>query len=178
MSAGREKLEQQANRLRDELATAEAVVADIKTRLAKIEAKLTGEPPPQTGLDMLWAAALPIARTRSSKIQCRTEWLRIPVSARPPVRTVIEALKVWNRCEEWKKDGNAFVPALHRWIKNRQWENLPESSRHDPMARYRNAEPAPLPEPTDEDRAALRDFLKLPPKSAVFGRQESPPAGS
>lgn len=169
MSAGRDKLESQAARLRDELATAEAIVSDIKTRLAKIEAKLTGEPAPQTGLDMLWAAALPIARTRSSKIQCRTEWLRIPVSARPPVRTVIDALKIWNRCEEWKKDGNAFVPALHRWLKNRQWENLPESSKPDPSARYRTAQPtAPAPL-TDEDQEALREFLKLPSKRIISG---------
>ena len=171
MSAASDKLEQQANRLRDELASAEAVVADIKTRLAKIESKLTGEPPPQTGLDMLWAAALPIARTRSSKIQCRTEWLRIPISARPPVKEVLAALKTWNRCEEWKKDGNAFVPALHRWIKNRQWENLPESSRHDPLARYRRPEAAPPPPPTAEDQAALREFLLLPPKQQLSRHQ-------
>lgn len=171
MSAASDKLEQQANRLRDELASAEAVVADIKTRLAKIEAKLTGEPAPQTGLDMLWAAALPIARTRSSKIQCRTEWLRIPISARPPVKEVLAALKLWNRCEEWKKDGNTFVPALHRWIKNRQWENIPESSRYDPLARYRKADPAPPPPRTDEDQAALREFLKLPRTTVISDRQ-------
>lgn len=170
MSAASDKLERQAARLRDELATAEAVVADIKTRLARIEAKLTGEPPPQTGLDMLWAAALPIARNRSSKIQCRTEWLRIPLSARPPVRTVIEALKIWNRCEEWKKDGNAFVPALHRWIKNRQWENLPESSRFDPLSRYRKAEPAPQAQPSAEDQASLREFLATPIKQFLSQR--------
>jgi len=169
MSEAREKLEQKARRLRDDLAAAEAVVADIKTRLAKIEAKLTGEPPPQTGLDMLWDAALPTARTRSSKIQCRTEWLRIPVSARPPVKEAIAALKVWNRCQEWKKDGNSFVPGLHRWIKNRQWENLPEGSRNDPLARYRHPAPPKIAEVSPEDEAALRDFLSMPIKKFVYG---------
>lgn len=148
MSATREKMERQAAKLRDELAAAEAVVADLKTRMARLTAKLTGEPPPQTGLDMLWAAALPIARTRSSKIQCRTEWHRIPLAERPPVKQVLEALKWWNRCEEWKKDGNAYVPALHRWIKNRQWENVPETSRVDPLGRYRR-KPKVIQSPAD-----------------------------
>jgi hypothetical protein len=170
MSEARDKLDQKASRLRDDLAAAEAVVTDIKTRLAKVEAKLTGEPPPQTGLDLLWTAALPTARTRSSKIQCRTEWLRIPVSARPPVKEVLTALKIWNRCDEWKKDGNSFVPGLHRWIKNRQWENLPEGSSRDPLARYRNPEPKPQAAISPEDQAAVREFLSTPIKKFIAGR--------
>ena len=74
---------------------------------------------------------------------------------RPPVKEVLAVLKTWNRCEEWRKDGNAFVPALHRWIKNCQWENLPECSRRDPFARYRTT-PKPLPA-TPPDQAATAE---------------------
>lgn len=56
-------------------------------------------------------------------------------------------------------------------IKNRQWENLPESSRCDPLARYRKADPAPPPLRTDEDQAALREFLQLATKQVISGRQ-------
>ena len=107
MSAARDKLEQQANRLRDQIAKVEGELSGLKSRLAKIEAKLTGEPPPQTGLDMLWEAALPNARIRSSKRQCRTEWMRIPVADRPPVREAVAALRAWNRCDEWSGRRNA-----------------------------------------------------------------------
>ena len=159
------------DRLRQQLATAEATAENLRHKIAAHQAKLDGSPPPVSGLDLLWKTALPIARTRSSKIQCRTEWNRIPKDQRPTVQFALDCLKIWNRCEEWKKDGNTFVPALHRWIKNRQWENLPESSRYDPLARYRKADPAPPPLRTDEDQAALREFLKLPRTTVISDRQ-------
>ena len=156
MSAARDKLEKQATRLRDQIAKAEGELSGLKSRLAKIEAKLTGEPPPQTGLDMLWEAALPNARIRSSKRQCRTEWMRIPIAERPPVREVVAALRAWNRCDEWRKDSNAFVPGLHRWIKNRQWENLPQNAR--PSTSKPKPRPAPKP---PQDPATLEDLNRI-----------------
>lgn len=163
MSATRDKLESQAAKLRRQIAEAQAVVDGLQVKLGKVQAKLSGDTKaaaPQTGLEMLWAAALPIARTRSSKQQCRTEWNRIPVSQRPPVREMIEALKFWNRCEEWKKDGNAYVPALHRWIKNRQWENVPESARRDPLSRYRSR-PKPVPVTPPGEEATEEDIVEI-----------------
>lgn len=166
MSKAHEKLQAQAERLRRQLAEAEAVVGQLKNKLARTEAKLTGGPAPSTGLDLLWKAARPIARTRSSKIRCRTEWQRIPAHERPTIQTILDALTIWNRCAEWKKDGGAFIPGLHRWIKDRQWENLPEDARPDPGARYRTTpKPEPVPEQTEEDIAALAEFLKFRPSS-------------
>jgi hypothetical protein len=166
MSKSAEKQIATAQRLRRQLADAEAVVAQIRARLAKVEGRLSGEPPTETGLDMLWKAALPIARLRSSKLQCRQEWLRIPAQDRPQVKDAIDALLLWNRCFEWKKDGSQFVPGLHRWIKLRQWENVPDDVR-EAASRYRST-PKPIiqtpPEEaiTPEDLAAAAASLLRP----------------
>lgn len=158
----RQKLESDANKLRDKIAEAEATLGSLRSRLAKIEAQLAGQPAPESGLEMLWKAALPIARTRSSKHACRVEWNRVPRHERPTVSDALDALKTWNRCEEWRKEGNAYVPGLHRWIKNRQWENIPEVSRPDPGARYRVSPPKPAPtEDAIVDPAEIARLLSL-----------------
>lgn len=144
MSAAEQKLDSQAERIRKQLSAAEAQVEHLRNKLAVITARIAGTAPPITGLDLLWAAALPMARNRSSKIKCRQAWNRIPKEERPTVQQAIDALKIWNKSEEWKKDGNQFVPALDRWIKNRKFEELPEGSTRDVAARYRTT-PKPLP---------------------------------
>jgi hypothetical protein len=166
MSKSKDQLQSDADKLRHKIAEAEAVLGNLKSRLAKIEAQLTGGPAPETGLEQLWKAALLTARTRSSKQQCRVEWHRIPRHERPTIQTALDALRIWNRCEEYKKDGNAYVPGLHRWIKSRQWENLPEVSTRDAAARYRVApKPLPVSNPEDEitDPAEIAKFLSIRP---------------
>lgn len=160
MSAAQDKLHAQAARLRRQIAEGEAGLDQLRAKLAIIEAKLTGGPVPLSGLEILWQTALPMGRNRSSKVQCRTEWNRIPQNERPRVEDMISALKVWNRCEEWKKDGNSYVPGLHRWIKARQWENLPEVSTRDGLARYRNT-PKPVPQTAPEDAATPEDIAEI-----------------
>lgn len=154
--------------VRAQLAKAEATVETLRSKLAKLEAKAAGNPVPITGLDLLWKAAVPMSRMRSSKLQCRQSWNQIPVSDRPSVQVAIDALKAWNACEEWKKDGNAYVPGLHRWIRNRQWEDLPETkAERDGLARYRVApKPIPVPRPEDAvtDRQSIAELLSLSPK--------------
>lgn len=160
MSKPKEKLVADADRLRRQIADAEAALGHLKAKLARLEAQITGEPAPENGLDQLWKSALPTARTRSSKIQCRTEWNRIPKHERPAISIALDALRIWNRCEEWKKDGNAYVPGLHRWIKSRQWENLPEVSDRDVSARYR-VTPKPVQQTAPEDAATAADVAEL-----------------
>lgn len=154
-------------KLRRQIAETEAKIDTLKIRLAKAVARKTGEKVPATGLDLLWNEALPIARNRSSKQQCRVEWNKIHLSLRPPVQEVITALKAWNRCPEWKKDGNAFVPALHRWIKNLGWEYVPEST--PAPSRYRTAapkQPAPQADAAEilTNREELARFFSLKSK--------------
>jgi hypothetical protein len=168
MSKSKAQLQSEANKLRNKIAETEAILSVLRSKLAKIEAQLTGETAPENGLDQLWKIALPIARTRSSKQQCRVEWNRIPKHERPAVQVAADALRIWNRCEEWRKDGNAYVPGLHRWIKARQWENLPEVSGRDPLSRYRTT-PKPLPAPVDPsdqvtDSAQIAELLGIKPK--------------
>ena len=160
MSKSRAQLESDAERVRRQIADAEANLGALRSKLARIEAALTGESAPETGLDLLWKAALPIARTRSSKQQCRVEFNRIPAHQRPTVKLMVDALYVWNRSDEWKKDGNAYVPGLHRWIKARQWENLPEIT--SPITRLpRPAAPAPLPQQQPGDAATTEEILAI-----------------
>ena len=160
MSKSKDQLAADADRLRIKIADAEATLGSLRSKLAKIEAQLTGQPAPENGLDLLWKAALPIARTRSSKQQCRVEWNRIPKHERPTVQIALDALRIWNRCEEYKKDGNAYVPGLHRWIKARQWENLPEVSDRDVSARYR-VTPKPVPVTAPEDAATPEEIAEI-----------------
>jgi hypothetical protein len=164
MSASKAELHSKAETLRKKLAAAEATAEILRGKLAVIQAQLDNAPAPVTGLDLLWKAALPISRLRSSKMQCRTEWNRIPAGERPSVEEAVAALKLWNRCTEWKKDSNQFAKGLHLYIKNRLWEDPPEDSR--PSARYMNI-PKPLPkhDPSDEitDPAEIAKFLSMRP---------------
>lgn len=158
MSAAKEALKTSATKLRKQIADCEATLSGLRLKLTQAEAKLTGEPVPVSGLDALWKIALPIARNRSSKHLCRKAWNLIPKGERPTIETMLHALKTWNRCQEWKKDGNQFVPALDRWIKERRWEDLPEVPQAS--ARYQNF-PKPLPTHTPEESATPEEIAEI-----------------
>lgn len=140
----------------EHLATADA----LTEKLNKLLAKQRGEKAPPTGLEMLWKAALPMSRLRSSRHLCRVEWNKIPKSERPKVQDMIDALLKFNQCDEWIKDGNNFAQGLHLWIKNRRWEDPPEVKLAP--SRYRTApKPAPPKNPAlDRDEVARLLSLK------------------
>ena len=146
MSTTHDKLHATAAALRKKLAEAEAVADQLRAKLMLAEAKLTGGPVPLSGLELLWQAALPKSRERSSKHRCRTAWNRIPQGERPRMETMISALKAWCRCEAWKAEGGLYAPGLHRFIQERMWEDLPEVEKarsRTPSARvYAPAAPA------------------------------------
>ena len=165
-------------KLRDQIADCEAVLASLRLKLAQAEAKITGQPIPLSGLDALWAVALPISRNRSSKHSCRKAWALIPRGERPTIDTMVRALKIWNRCQEWKADGNQFAIALDRWIKERRWEDLPEVAAAS--SRYRNAPPVPRatePEDTITDMAEIAKLLSIRAPRPVRPPQPTLPAG-
>jgi hypothetical protein len=149
----------QLEKLRAAHAAAQATADQLRARLTKLEAKLAGEPTPETGLEMLWAAAPPMARPRASKDKCRVAWNRIPAAHRPRVPELLSARQAWSRCEEWQKEGGQFVPSLDRWIKERRWEDLPPSAA-DPHARYRCPQPTPPPQPP-ADAATPEDLTSI-----------------
>ena len=158
MSESKATLAGKLPKLRKALADAEATASGLRIKIAQIEAQLDGQAVPLSGLDALWKVALPIARNRSSKHKCRIEFNRIPKADRPAIETMISALKIWNRCLEWKKDGNQFVPALDRWIKERRWEDLPED--HTPSARYQTI-PRPMPQNAPEEAASPAEIAAI-----------------
>ena len=140
-----------------QIADLEAKLGGLREERAKLELE-PGQAAPETGLDLLWNAALPMSRSRSSRHQCRVEWHRIPKAQRPKIETAVEALKAWNKSEQWTKDANAYAKGLHIFIKHRMWEDLPQV--RDPLSRYRPTKPvaAPLPggeEITPDDVSAI-----------------------
>jgi len=158
MSATKDAQIATAAKLRKQIADAEATLSGLKLKLAQTEAKLTGQPVPIAGLDALWKVALPISRNRSSKHQCRKAWAMIPKGERPSIEVMIHALKSWNRCLEWKKDGNQYALALDRWIKERRWEDLPEVPTAS--ARYQTI-PKATPQTAPEEAADASDIADL-----------------
>ena len=144
--------------LRRQLSTLEAKAEILRVRINRMAAKEAGAPVITTGLDLLWNAALPNSRTRSSKLQCRTEWNRIPAAERPSVADALAALKIWNRTPQWKDESGKFAPGLHKFIKNRLWESLPAAP--DPMSRYRPA-PAPSAAPQPSEPATPEEIRQM-----------------
>lgn len=166
MTKAEQKLHADAEKLRNKLAAAQAVVDNLTAKLNRIDRKLTGEPPKETGLDMLWKAAPPMSRTRSSKFKCRQAWNRIPECERPRFAEIMNALRAWSRCWDWKKDGGMFVPGLHKWISERRWESLPEDTAGSAPRMF---EPAKKPISSDEEPATAAEIAAaFAPLKSIF----------
>jgi hypothetical protein len=169
MTKAEQKLHADAEKLRDKLAAAQAVVDDLQAKLNRIERKLSGEPPKETGLDMLWNAAPPMARNRSSKVLCRKQWNLIRESERPKIGVVLNAIRAWSRTWDWKKDGGLYVPGLDKWIRDRKWENLPEDTAGSSPRKFESAKAAqPVPDPSASEPVMPDEvaeiFSKITPK--------------
>jgi hypothetical protein len=159
--ASKKDTETQIAQLRKRIAETEATLGDLKEKLARILAKVNpSDVAAVSGLDLLWKAALPKCRERSSRHQCRVAWHRIPKDERPPIAEAVEALKSWNRCEEWTRDRGQFAPSLHRFISERRWEDVPQVPKA--LATY-HRKPAPKPEaPTAaEDYASPEEIRRI-----------------
>lgn len=158
MTKAEKKLHADAERLRRQFAEHQARADEARIKLSQIEAKLENRPVPLNGLDQLWQMAPESARERSSKHLCRVAWNKVPAAERPPIQTMLDAMSKWIRCNEWRKDGGQFVPALDRWIKERRWENAPEIKDAPSRARHiikPIAETAPEDAATPEEIAAI-----------------------
>ncbi len=153
------KLELQITQARKKVAEAEAVLGDLREKLARLVARQNpADAVAVSGLDLLWREALPKCRERSSRHKCRVAWHRIPLSERPTVAAAVAALKAWNKCEEWTKDRGQFAPALDRFISERRWEDVPVV--HDPLGIYRKTKPAPR-EAKPEEFASPEDIRRI-----------------
>ena len=148
--------------LRRQLADAEAVADALRAQIAKDEARITGVAAPVFGLELLWDAALPTSRQRSSKHRCRAAWARIPKSERPHITGLVNALKRWNECDQWSASDGLYAPGLHRFISERMWECLPEKPKAAPMHRnMSNVQPVRQTEPGITDPAEIARLLGM-----------------
>jgi hypothetical protein len=146
-------------KLRKEIALLEAQLGGLREDLARLE-RAPGDESPLSGLDLLWKAALPKSRERSSRHQCRVAWNSIPKHERPDLETAVAALRAWNKCEEWSKDGGKFAPGLHLFISRRRWEDIPQV--RDPISQYRARKPAAqAPATKAEEFASQADIAAI-----------------
>jgi hypothetical protein len=76
-------------------------------------------------LKIIWNQTPPMGRQRSSQEKLKSSWLKIPAANRPTKEVITRAMSAWCTSAAWQKDGGQFVPGIHRWIENRQWENIP-----------------------------------------------------
>lgn len=165
--------------LRRALAEAEAVAAGIRQKLAKLEARERGDEVPVCGLDILWDAALPMSRMRSSKHRCRKAWESLPKTARPTISQAVAALKAWNKSPQWYVSDNLYAPGLHRFITDRMWESLPENPK-EKLHRNMSA-PKQLLKTDDEkvtDPAESARLLGITPKPAARGSHAAADIGN
>lgn len=89
-------------------------------------------PDPPDECVLIWKNSPPISHERSSKVKLADEWRKLPKKHRPDVETLKEALAAWNRCSKWS---NGFAEGIHLWVKNRQWENLPDPASNGATTR-------------------------------------------
>ncbi len=159
--ASKKDIETQIAQLRKRIAETEATLGDLKEKLARLLSRVNpSDVAAVSGLDLLWKAALPKCRERSSRHQCRVAWHRIPKDERPPLEEAVAALKAWNRCEEWTRDRGQFAPALHRFIAERRWEDVPHVPK--PLGTYQS-KPKPKPqEPANpEDDYSIEEARRI-----------------
>lgn len=75
-------------------------------------------------LKMIWSNCPKEGRERSGKQKLADAWRKIPAKDKPSKATIETALKAWNASNKWQ---TGFCEGIEKWVKNRQWENLPES---------------------------------------------------
>jgi hypothetical protein len=77
----------------------------------------------------IWENYPPQGRARSSKKQVLASVKKTPVAERPSPEVAASALSAWCKSDAWTKENGQFVMGAHRWISDRQWENIPEPAK-------------------------------------------------
>jgi hypothetical protein len=139
--------------------------AESKTKKNKIHA---GEPAGDgagvisaeypSGMIQFWNIVPKMGRERSSRKKVFIEWKKQKLE--PIAFAVIAVLGEWKKCETWTKDGGQYVRAIHDWLKDEQWREVPE-----------RAKPAFDPDETDHTASMTDEVLRrLYPDDADFER--------
>jgi hypothetical protein len=74
----------------------------------------------------VWSAYPKVGRERSNKADTEEAFRKIPAKDRPTPDDITAAVAKWKLSLSWTDDGGAFVPGVHRWVKARQWQNIPD----------------------------------------------------
>ena len=91
----------------------------------KVDTKNTASRARDDALVSIWKAAPRISRERSSKVQLRKAYDAL--SPKPNVEDVLRSLSAWSMSDKWSKDDGQYQEAIHRWIQNRKFEDVPEA---------------------------------------------------
>ena len=84
----------------------------------------------------VWSDFPKMGRERSSKLKVEDALRKIPSKDRPTADELAAAVAKWRRSESWTKEGGSFVPGAHRWITDRQWENIPDPASTTKPSRH------------------------------------------
>lgn len=102
---------------------------DTHTDAVSPTSKQPPSPPKGEFIDLakaLWESCPKLGRERSSKVKLLDAIQKLPKKHVPDIQTATSAIRAWCASESWSKDGGQFVCGIHIWVKNRQWETLPE----------------------------------------------------
>jgi uncharacterized protein YdaU (DUF1376 family) len=84
----------------------------------------------------VWSAYPKVGRERSNKADTEEAFRKIPAKDRPTPDDITSALAKWKLSLSWTDNGGAFVPGVHRWVKARQWENIPDPASTTKPSRH------------------------------------------
>lgn len=84
-------------------------------------------------LKLIWESCPKQGRERSSKPKLADAWRKLTAKNKPSMETVKNALEAWNASNKWK---TGFCEGIEKWVRNMQWENLPEPAVTNYQAKH------------------------------------------
>lgn len=96
---------------------------------ADTEASKNTPLPPKGGVESgysdavmaIWNAYPAKGRERSTRKKVDAAWRKI----KAPLADVLIAIEIWAKSDQWRKEDGQYVPALHRWLGDRGYEDMP-----------------------------------------------------
>ena len=89
------------------------------------------ETPYPPGLMRVWLAAPAMARSRSSRLDVLKIWTRDKLESHTD--DILTSLEAYGESDSWQQEGGKFIPALHRWLGKRKYEEKPPPTPEEMM---------------------------------------------
>jgi hypothetical protein len=87
-------------------------------------------------VNAVWSAYPKVGKERSSKVKVDEAIRKVPAKYRPSPESIREAIAKWKLSRSWTKDDGAFIQGAHLWVKDRQWENIPDPASTTKPSRH------------------------------------------